>query len=85
MRATVKPNWEDAEPGKGGNGRSMLGKVYGDQADVIKPSYERYGFQPMQWNQYGYDCFSPTLLMGPASNIALFSMVHVPMTSGCPS
>lgn len=81
IRATVLPDWSQAGEGAGGGtAHERLQLVYGgDNASVIQPTYERYGFSSLRWNQYGYDCFSPTLMMGPASNMALFAMVHVPM------
>lgn len=80
IRSTVRPTFQDDANGSGGgNARERLQIMYGSNADIVEPTYERYGFSPLRWNQYGYDCFSPTLLMGPASNMALFSMVHVPM------
>lgn len=80
-RSTIKPDFtQDQNGGQGGNGLDRLEKVYGDQGDVIaKPTYERYGFSTLQWHNYGYDCFSDTLMMGPLANMALMSMVHVPM------
>ncbi|MDN6534224.1 MAG: hypothetical protein L0K63_08140 [Yaniella sp.] len=80
-RSTIKPDFtQDQNGGQGGNGLDRLQKVYGDQGDVIaKPTYERYGFSTLQWHNYGYDCFSDTLMMGPLANMALMSMVHVPM------
>lgn len=80
-RSTIKPDFtQDQSGGQGGNGMERLQKVYGDKGDVIaKPTYERYGFSTLQWHQYGYDCFSPSLMMGPLANTALMSMVHVPM------
>ena len=81
-RATVRPNWKEASPGKGGTARAKLNEVYGDNADVIAPTYERYGFAPLQWNQYGYSCYSPTLMMGPMADGALMVMVKMPMMLG---
>lgn len=80
-RSTIKPDFsKDGGGTEGGNGMERLQKVYGEKGDVIaKPTYERYGFSTLQWHQYGYDCFSPTLMMGPLANMALMSMVHVPM------
>lgn len=80
-RSTIKPSFALDEGGtQGGNGMERLQRVYGDQGDVIaKPTYERYGFSSLQWHQYGYDCFSPTLMMGPLANMGLMAMVHVPM------
>lgn len=81
MRATIKPNFSYDEGGtQGGNGTERLNRVYADHLDVVaKPTYERYGFSALRWSQYGYDCFSPTLMMGPAANMALMALVHVPM------
>lgn len=80
-RSTIKPDFkQDEGGGQGGNGMERLQRVYGDRGDVIaKPTYERYGFSTLQWNQYGYDCFSPTLMIGPLVDMSLMSMVHVPM------
>lgn len=80
-RATIKPDFSQDKNGtQGGNGMERLQRVYGGSGDVIvKPTYERYGFSPLQWHQYGYDCFSPTLMMGPLANMGLMAMVHVPM------
>lgn len=80
-RSTIKPNFKkDESGGQGGNGMERLQRVYGDKGDVIaKPTYERYGFSALTWNNYGYDCFSPTLMMGPLADMGLISMVHVPM------
>lgn len=80
-RATIKPNFKkDEKGGQGGNGMERLQRVYGDNDDVIaKPTYERYGFSTLNWNQYGYECNSPTLIMGPLADLGLVSMVHVPM------
>lgn len=80
-RSTIKPNFKkDESGGQGGNGMERLQRVYGDKGDVIaKPTYERYGFSTLTWNNYGYDCFSSTLMMGPLADMGLISMVHVPM------
>lgn len=79
-RSTILPDFSKDEGGtQGGNGMDRLERVYGDQGEVIaKPTYERYGFSSLQWHQYGYDCFSPTLMMGPLANTGLMAMVNVP-------
>lgn len=80
-RSTIKPDFKkDESGGQGGNGMERLQRVYGEKGDVIaKPTYERYGFSTLSWNNYGYECFSPTLMMGPLADMGLISMVHVPM------
>lgn len=83
-RSTIKPNFkEDQAGGQGGNGMERLQRVYGDQGDkddvIAKPTYERYGFSTLQWHSYGNECMSPILVMSPLANMALMSMVHVPM------
>lgn len=80
-RATIKPDFsKDEKGGQGGNGMERLQRVYGEKGDVIaKPTYERYGFSTLTWNNYGYKCNSPVLMMGPLANQALMSLVHVPM------
>lgn len=80
-RSTIKPDFsKDEKGGQGGDSMKRLQRTYGEKGDVIaKPTYERYGFSPLQWHTFGYKCNSPALMMGPLANTALMSMVHVPM------
>lgn len=91
-RSTIKPDFtKDEGGGQGGNGMERLQRVYGQKGDevagttgskdhvIAKPTYERYGFSALQWTNYGNDCMSPTTMMSPLANMALMTMVNVPM------
>lgn len=47
---------------------------------VIVPQYERYGFDTLQWTNYGSSCFSIGHWLTPFMNILLKFMVHAPMS-----
>lgn len=81
VRSTILPVFAEDEGGTaGGNGMERIQNVYGPYNEVIaQPTYERYGFSALSWHQYGYDCFSPSLMMGPLADMGLTVLVHVPM------
>ncbi|GAA3288196.1 hypothetical protein [Nesterenkonia halobia] len=81
VRSTIMPVFsQDADGTAGGNGMDRLQDIYGPYGEVIAhPTYERYGFSALSWHQYGYDCFSPSLMMGPLADMGLTVLVHVPM------
>lgn len=82
VRKTVMPNFNAANSDdsgkKGGNSLVRLDRVYGENADTIKPTYERYGFAALKWHSYGNDCASPATFLTPITNIALQVMVILP-------
>lgn len=78
IRGTVKPNTKGLgkEPL---NGLERVQSAYEKQADLIKPTYERYGFSTLRWDAFGAGCFNPGYWFTPVADTALQSLVISPI------
>lgn len=83
-RDTILPDFSQDEDGAaGGVGTERLQNVYEEHGPVIaEPTYERYGFAGLTWNQYGNECFTPGLMLSPVADMVLSIGVNVPMMIG---
>ena len=81
IRGTVKPNTKGLgkEPL---NGLERVQSAYEKQADLIKPTYERYGFSTLRWDAFGAGCFNPGYWFTPIADTALQSLVISPIMLG---
>lgn len=79
-RETITPNTQGLakEPL---NGLERIQKAYDGQTDVISPTYERYGFTTLSWDNYGAGCFSTGYWFTAVANNALTYFVMFPMIS----
>lgn len=77
VRATVIPDAEAAATGPVG-ATSRLEQAYEGQAGTIAPTYERYGFNGLRWDNYGGSCYSPSYWFNLFSNGILSTLVHLP-------
>lgn len=77
-RGTILPNTDGLgkEPL---NGLDRIQAAYSGEDKVITPTYERYGFQPLQWDSYGAGCFAPGYWFTPMANGLLNMFVMSPI------
>lgn len=77
-RGTIMPN--TAGLGKAPlNGLDRISQAYDGQANVISPTYERYGMSTLQWDSFGAGCFAPGYWFTPIANVALHGFVVAPI------
>lgn len=78
LRATATPNTAGLGAGPI-SGIERLQQAYSGQSNVIKPTYERYGFSGLQWDSYGAGCFATGYWFTPVANMSLNALVIAPM------
>lgn len=79
-RGSYLPPNIDSVAGAPGDGLDRVRAAYGNApGKVLYPTYERYGFASLKWDNYGAPCFSQGAIFSPLSNAALGFFVHFPV------